>query len=1095
MHKSLIPLLTILMLASVLTLNAQPVKKSPTNPCGVTAVITPGNDSVVTVSTTINLSSASINATSYKFFADNIPLQPNTPFVWTPMTGLTEIKLVAYNGNCTDTARCYYFYPGQFPPDTNDLRMYYGSPAINEYVTNFIRVKSGGFLIAGQRKDNSYSYTPTRGYIIKTKSSGCIEWSLMFDSSNHYSVESKITEISEAPDGSFYLAGRSESNQTFFAKISSSGNLLWGKRLDPVGWMQVSYSGIKAMPDNGLVITGQAGNDKYQLIRLDAAGNILWHKKYDKPVFNSSGLRNILKKDGYLYIGGPVSYNENNTYYNHNLLMKVDYSTGETIWTKSYSVPGGVIYSQDMYDSDTTILINSIISTGIPGSYTITSLLRVDTSGAVISTKIISESQPYGINGSRLVPLPSKNYYVLSYGYITLPLQPYISYQTKMVKLDSSFNVLWAKHHAAINLGQYFYAEADDDETLVMAGNETGFTHEYYSSMSAKIVIRKIDSSGQQPFTECLLYDQPTTSSTQQIQTEAFVWTVDVAVNEPVYNYNVHAYSFYPQLRYRCPDYIDSCSFFKISGPASVCNYSAEYTYKSHKNKGCGQPVQWIVPSGVSVVQQTDSAITVRFPGFGNYTVAGKLSFGCSPLYDSVKVTVNSTTPPVNLGSDTSICFNNTKTLHAGSYYLTYEWQDGSTDSLFTVNTPGLFWVRVTDSCGNILRDSITITAAAPVPISLGPDRTMCSRDTVQLNAPTGFLNYTWQPNYNISSTTAQNVVVSPAADTVYTIKAEKTPGCFGFDSVRITVNQSPPINLGTDKSFCSGDSAVLNAGNGFSQYLWNNGSTSQQLTVHNQGLYIVTGTTAQGCTSKDSLQVLQVFALPAVTLNPDSTLCTGTTRILDAGSGYVSYYWNNGSTTQNISINSMGLYAVQVTDYNGCKGTDTTTISRILPLPSGFLGPDTAICSYGNLQLKAQNVYNRYLWSNGSSSSSITVTKPGVYWLQATDRSNCTGKDSITVNPKECLKGFYMPTGFTPNNDGKNDLLKPILLGNILQYRFLIYNRWGQLVFEATNPEKGWNGVYKDAVQDGNVYVWLCNYQLEGEQPKTAKGTVVVIR
>ena len=87
------------------------------------------------------------------------------------------------------------------------------------------------------------------------------------------------------------------------------------------------------------------------------------------------------------------------------------------------------------------------------------------------------------------------------------------------------------------------------------------------------------------------------------------------------------------------------------------------------------------------------------------------------------------------------------------------------------------------------------------------------------------------------------------------------------------------------------------------------------------------------------------------------------------------------------------------------------------------------------------------------------------------------------------------MPTGFTPNNDGKNDLINPILLGEVVKYRYWVYNRWGQLIFEATDQIKGWNGEYKGQEQPGGVYVWVCSYQFKDEGEKIEKGTFVLIR
>lgn len=90
----------------------------------------------------------------------------------------------------------------------------------------------------------------------------------------------------------------------------------------------------------------------------------------------------------------------------------------------------------------------------------------------------------------------------------------------------------------------------------------------------------------------------------------------------------------------------------------------------------------------------------------------------------------------------------------------------------------------------------------------------------------------------------------------------------------------------------------------------------------------------------------------------------------------------------------------------------------------------------------------------------------------------------------------LLLPTGFTPNNDGKNDLLKPILLGDVVQYiDFGSIIAGGNLIFETTNLTRGWNGTYKGQPQNIGVFVWMCQYQFEGETLKQEKGTAVLIR
>lgn len=89
----------------------------------------------------------------------------------------------------------------------------------------------------------------------------------------------------------------------------------------------------------------------------------------------------------------------------------------------------------------------------------------------------------------------------------------------------------------------------------------------------------------------------------------------------------------------------------------------------------------------------------------------------------------------------------------------------------------------------------------------------------------------------------------------------------------------------------------------------------------------------------------------------------------------------------------------------------------------------------------------------------------------------------------------FYIPNAFTPNQDGKNDLFKPLISGNIRHYEFFIFNRWGQVVFHTRDYMKGWNGKFLGKEQDNNVFIWQCSYQFEGEAFRIQKGTVMLIK
>lgn len=541
---------------------------------------------------------------------------------------------------------------------------------------------------------------------------------------------------------------------------------------------------------------------------------------------------------------------------------------------------------------------------------------------------------------------------------------------------------------------------------------------------------------------------------------------------------------------------VNGCDTVKIHGQDKSCDLTKDFIFTAFKNRECGTIVQWTMDTSETTLFSpvNDTTVKIHFRNNWSGYLYATIPTNCGLLRDSLLLSFINSPGKIDFGPDINICTGNTVVLHAKRGFNSYKWQDGSTDSIFTVTTQGTYFVEATDNCDQIFRDTIIITAAPSVPLDAGLDRIKCNDDTIHLNAPPGFLNYTWSPGYNTSSTSEQDIIVDPAADTSYFIKGEKSPGCFGFDTVRILVRHSPPINLGVDTGFCIGANLTLDAGTGFSQYLWSTGMTAQQITVNTANKYFVAGTTIEGCRSYDTIDV-KMNALPVVTLDPNPNLCKDDTRILDAGEGFVTYLWNDGSAEKTFAANSIGTYSVSVTDIHGCKGSGTTTITSIVPVPSSFLPPDTAICSYGKFELRPIQSYKKYLWSTNATSPKITVTQIGTYWLRVTDNNNCIGNDSIIVNEKECIMGFFIPSAFTPNDDGKNDSFKPLLLGNVKQFQFSVFNKWGQVVFQTSELGKGWDGAFSGKKQSADIFVWTCTYQFEGGEVKSAKGTVALIR
>jgi gliding motility-associated-like protein len=236
-------------------------------------------------------------------------------------------------------------------------------------------------------------------------------------------------------------------------------------------------------------------------------------------------------------------------------------------------------------------------------------------------------------------------------------------------------------------------------------------------------------------------------------------------------------------------------------------------------------------------------------------------------------------------------------------------------------------------------------------------------------------------------------------------------------------------------------------------------------------------------------------YIRPVVSLNQDSILCQGSSRELLAGTGYSSYLWSDGSSNATLKITSPGKYWVSVMDEHGCQGSDTTTISGFASSPANFLPKDTSICLPGKLTISPLQSFQNYQWNDQSTQPSLIVDQPGIYWLQVTDSNNCSGVDTIALTGRPCTQNLSVPNAFTPNGDGRNDLLRPLLFGNVVKFRFSVYNRWGQRVFETSTLMQGWDGKLGGIAEATGVYVWYCEYQLEGAAEKSEQGTLLLIR
>ena len=225
-----------------------------------------------------------------------------------------------------------------------------------------------------------------------------------------------------------------------------------------------------------------------------------------------------------------------------------------------------------------------------------------------------------------------------------------------------------------------------------------------------------------------------------------------------------------------------------------------------------------------------------------------------------------------------------------------------------------------------------------------------------------------------------------------------------------------------------------------------------------------------ENCPVRDSIDVT-FYPQPVPDLGNDTTFCEHVDITLDAKNPGCTYLWSTGETTQTLHTDTIGTYWVDVS--NGyCSATDSITIHAIYA-PS--LGIDTTLCDEGLYILNAGSNGASFLWSTGETSQSIIVNQPGTYWVQVFN-AYCLTSDTVVIK-RGGSYSVYFPNTFTPDNDGLNDVFTG-LGEDIKFYELRIFTRWGQMIFETTDPTMGWNGKYEGKLVSQDIYVWMADYK-----------------
>lgn len=434
----------------------------------------------------------------------------------------------------------------------------------------------------------------------------------------------------------------------------------------------------------------------------------------------------------------------------------------------------------------------------------------------------------------------------------------------------------------------------------------------------------------------------------------------------------------------------------------------------------------------------TTQTITITSPG--NYSVTVSDQSGC--VGEDAVVVSESVGPNGMASANSPVCTGQTILLSSLGG-TSYQWNGPNGFNSFVQNPSisnasgvhaGTYVVTVTDAEGCkdtahthvVVQDGVTLTATATIP--------NCPGDTLFLFA-SGGTSYLWSGPNGFSSQQQNPFIpnVKSNASGIYVVTDPNAPGCVANDTIQITIPSGPEPKITGNFNICKGEEATLNAGPGFNFYVWSTGQTSQIITTSTPGIYWVIVSDGSGCLGRDTATVVLSNNLnPSIT--GKSAVCVGDSSILNAGSGYATYFWNTGDTIPSIIVSTTGEYSVTVTNNTGCEGYDTLSF-KVYDFPRvdfQVLSEQCKDSCDGMITLIPQDSGYVYKWSNGDSLEIINNLCSGVYLVTITSPGGCFTVDATFVPAALELKATI---------NAQDNMLHAVAVGGAPAYKYLWSN------------------------------------------------------
>ncbi len=537
----------------------------------------------------------------------------------------------------------------------------------------------------------------------------------------------------------------------------------------------------------------------------------------------------------------------------------------------------------------------------------------------------------------------------------------------------------------------------------------------------------------------------------------------------------------------------------------------------------------WTFPSGTPATATTPNVTGVTWATAGTYTVTLTVTNVNGSTSATQVITVNPAPNVIVTASPTTICIGQFSNLSAAGA-ATYVWNPGNLTGSAVSVTPIVtttYTIVGTSAAGCTNTAQVTVVVQAcnvPQVSFLATDSTLCVGDCINFtdqsnNSPT---SWTWTfAGASTGSSTQQNPtnICYPAAGTyAVTLVATNANGNGTLTKTGyIVVNPPPTANAGPNASICSGQQTTLN-GTGGLTYNWMPGNLSGNsviVTPTTTTTYTLTVTDANGCTATSMVTItVSVCSLPTAALNvSDNMICESScVNFTDMSTGTpTGWSWSFPGATPatstlqnptNICYNTPGNYSVTLISTNAF-GSDTIVMNNYMVVGAQNnvdAGAYVTIAIGNSTTLNASGGVGTYSWSPATGLSCTSCQSPlasptvtTTYTVSYTNAFGCMSTDTVTVDVIIAYS-IFIPSAFSPNGDNVNDILW-VRGAGIKTLNFVVYDRFGEKVFESSNINDGWDGTFHGKDMNTGIYVWYVNADFYDGTTQTLKGDVSLVR